>query len=136
MAAMRGSLACTAFLAACLGLSPACGPGKPEPPKREAVLPLLQREAESLKADGEKVNPDLGVKSTWTIEAVEVSPRPNDESQPWAGTIRFKIESQMREVDGSVLRQEFGKRFDYVYSTTLDKWIIQYTPPAPAPRPS
>ena len=126
----------SALLAVALGLAPACGPGKPEPPKRETVLPLLQREAESLKADGEKVNPDLGVKATWTILAVDVSPRPNDGSQPWAGTIRFKIESQMREVDGSVLRQEDEKRFDYVFSAALGKWIIQYTPPAPAARPS
>jgi ABC-type oligopeptide transport system substrate-binding subunit len=136
MPAMRGWGTRAAVLAALAGPWVACGPGKPQPPKRETVLPLLQREAESLKADGEKVNPDLGVKTTWTIAAVEANPRANDEAQPWAGTIRFKIESQMREVDGSVLRQEFEKRFDYVYSMTLNKWIIQYTPPTPGPRPS
>jgi len=99
--------------------------------RRDAVLPLLQKEAESLKRDGEKVDPALGVRSTWNIESVEVKEQPGNDTSPWAGTIRFKIESRMQEVDGSIVTQSFEKRFEYVYNSTLRRWIIQYTPPAP-----
>ena len=120
----------------CLGMALgalACGRGGFGGPKREVVLGLLQQEAQSLKADGEKVNHELGVKSTWNIQGVEVREQPNDPDRPWAGTIRFKIQSEMREVDGSKLTSEFDKRFEYVYSMALKKWIIQYTPPTPRP---
>ena len=100
--------------------------------RRDAVLPLLQKEAESLKKDGEKVDPALGVRSTWNIESVEVKEQPGNDTNPWAGTIRFRIESRMQEVDGSIVTQSFEKRFEYVYNSTLRRWIIQYTPPAPA----
>jgi hypothetical protein len=98
-------------------------------PSKEALQALLQQEAQSLKADGEKINPDLGVKSIWTIQSVEVREQPNNADQPWVGTIQFKIESRIREVDGSDVSQHFDKRFEYVYSDTLKRWIIQYTPP-------
>jgi hypothetical protein len=111
----------------------ACSLGKPEGNKREAVLALLQQEAQGLKQDGEKVNPALGVKAIWNVEAVEVKEQPGNESQPWTGTIRFRIESKMKEVDGTPLSQQFEKRFDYVYSTVMNRWIIQYVPPSPAP---
>jgi hypothetical protein len=107
---------------------------KPRGPSREMVLPLLQQEANSLKADGEKASPGLGVKSTWAIKSVEVVPQPSNASQPWAGTIQFNITSEMREVDGTPLVQKFDKRFQYVWSTAMNRWIIQYTPPAPAAR--
>lgn len=99
-------------------------------PSREALQALLQQEAQSLKTDGEKINPDLGVKSTWNIVTVEVKEQPNNADQPWVGTIHFKIESRIREVDGSDVIQQFDKRFEYVYSDTLKRWIIQYTPPS------
>ncbi len=104
--------------------------GKLGGPSRESLQALLQQEAQSLKTDGEKVNPDLGVKSTWNIVAVEVREQPNNPDQPWAGTIRFKIESRMREVDGTDVTQQFDKRFEYVYNETVKRWIIQYTPPS------
>ena len=107
---------------------------KPKGPSREMVLPLLQQEAQSLKADGEKANPDLGVKATWAVQAVEVREQPTNEAQPWAGTVRFHITSEMRDVDGTPLVQKFDKRFEYVWSTVVNRWIIQYTPPAPATR--
>jgi hypothetical protein len=110
----------------------ACSLGRPEGSKREAVLALLQQEAKGLKQEGEKVNPALGVKSIWNVEAVEVHEQPGNESQPWTGSIRFRIESKMKEVDGSLLTQQFEKRFDYVYSTVMNRWIIQYVPPSPA----
>ncbi len=128
---MRYRIARHAALGAALLASLACGRGKLGGLQKETVLALLQQEAQSLKADGEKVNPELGVKTTWNIEGVEVREQPNDESRPWAGTIRFKIQSQMREVDGTKLNSEFEKRFDYVYSTALKKWIILYVPPPP-----
>ena len=102
---------------------------KPKGPTREMVTPLLQQEASSLKRDGEKPNEALGVKATWNIEGVEVREQKDNESQPWAGTIRFKITSEMREVDGTPLVQTFDKRFEYVWSTATNRWIIQYTPP-------
>jgi hypothetical protein len=107
---------------------------KPKGPSREMVLPLLQQEAQSLKVDGEKANPELGVKATWTIKSVEAREQASNESQPWAGTIQFNITSEMREVDGTPLVQKFDKRFEYVWSTAMNRWIIQYTPPAPASR--
>ncbi len=107
---------------------------KPKGPSREMVLPLLQQEAQSLKTDGEKASPGLGVKSTWAITSVEAREQAGNESQPWAGTIQFAITSEMRDVDGTPLVQKFDKRFEYVWSTTMNRWIIQYTPPAPAAR--
>lgn len=98
-------------------------------PSKEALQALLQQEAQSLKTDGEKINPELGVKSVWNIESVEVKEQPDNADQPWVGTIKFKIESKIREVDGSEVSQQFDKRFEYVYSDTLKRWIIQYTPP-------
>jgi len=125
-----------AWPALVLGLAAvaACGKGKLGGPQRDVVLALLNQEAQSLKQDGERVNPEFGVKSTWNIEGVEVREQPNDADRPWAGTIRFKIVSQMKEVDGSTLSDVTEKRFDYVYTTTLNKWIIQYTPPTPRPK--
>jgi hypothetical protein len=111
-----------------LALGLACSM-KPKGPTREMVTPLLQQEANSLKRDGEKPNEALGVKATWNIEGVEVREQKDNESQPWAGTIRFKITSEMREVDGTPLAQTFDKRFEYVWSTATNRWIIQYTPP-------
>jgi hypothetical protein len=100
-------------------------------PKRETVQPLLQKEAESLKADGEKGSPTLGVKSRWDIVSVEVREQPGNDTNPFAGTIRFKILSSTPDADGSVLTDQTEKRFEYVWSTTVNKWIIQYVPPPP-----
>jgi hypothetical protein len=122
-----------AGLALSLGAGLSCSM-KPKGPSREMVLPLLQQEAQSLKNDGEKANPGLGVKSTWAIKSVEAREQAGNESQPWAGTIQFAITSEMRDVDGTPLVQKFDKRFEYVWSTVMNRWIIQYTPPAPAAR--
>jgi hypothetical protein len=99
-------------------------------PDKGAVTQLLQQEAQSLKTNGEKLDPSLGVKATWTIVSVDVREQPNDPDRPWAGTIRFKIESRMKDVDGSDQTQTFEKKFEYVYTNTLKQWITQYTPPA------
>jgi len=110
----------------------ACGPKAPDVPGRETVTPLLQREAESLKAENEKLDPILRVRATWTIEGIDVTERPNDPDKPWAGTIRFRIQSVMRDEQGVVTTDEFARRFDYVFNTTLGRWIFQL-PPSPAP---
>jgi hypothetical protein len=99
---------------------------------REAVTPLLQQEADALKRDGEKLDPVLRVKATWTIAGVEVTERPGDADRPWAGTIRFKIRSETRDERGAVAVDEFERRFDYVWMASLKRWVFQM-PPSPAP---
>lgn len=114
-------------------LTAGCSKAKDPRLARETVLPLLQQEAQSLKKDGEKMDdPKLGVKTIWNIEGVDVKEQPANPENPWTGTIRFKIESSMKEVDGTTVSQSFEKRFEYVYSGVLMRWIVQYTPPAPA----
>jgi hypothetical protein len=104
-------------------------------PKKETILPLLQKEADSLKADGEKVDPVLGVESTWTIEGLDVREQPGNETNPWAGTVRFKILTRTKDFDGSMTTDESKKRFEYVWSNVLGKWVFKYTPtPRPTPR--
>jgi predicted small lipoprotein YifL len=122
------------ILAATLAGLAACGTRGPKAPGREVVTPLLQQEATSLKAGGEKLDPVLGVKATWAIAGIDVTERPNDPDRPWAGAIRFRIRSETKDTDGAVVVDEFDRRFDYVYSTTLGKWIFQL-PPSPAPKP-
>lgn len=128
------SAARLAALAAALAIPPGCGPKAPKAPAREAVTPLLQQEANALKADGEKIDPILGVKATWTIVAIDVRERPDDSDQPWAGTIHFRIRGETRDTGGTALVDEFDRRFDYVYSASLGRWIFQL-PPSPAPGP-
>jgi predicted small lipoprotein YifL len=122
----------TLALAATLLALPGCGRKGPAGPGREVVTPLLQREADALKRDGEKLDPVLLVKATWTIAGIDVTERPGDADRPWAGTIRFKIRSEMKDVDGTVTVDEFDRRFDYVYTTSLQRWIFQL-PPSPNP---
>ena len=115
----------TAALALSLSLSTSgCGPKAPERPSREAVTASLQQEADVIKSGGEKLDPVLRVKATWTVEGLDVSERPNDADHPWAGTIRFKIRSDTRDGD-KVLTDETQKRFDYVYTTSINRWIFQ-----------
>ena len=96
------------------------------------MTPLLQKEADTLKRDGEKLDPILRVKATWTIEGLDVKERPNDSDRPWAGTIRFRIKSVMQDEQGVVTTDEFERRFDYVFSATLGRWVFQLSP-SPAP---
>jgi hypothetical protein len=114
-----------------------CSAIKSDKPSREAALEGLKQEAQSLKTDGEKVDPSLDMKATWNIEGVDVREQPNDESRPWAGTIRFRIDTTMRDiVEHRNVTQSIQKKFDYVYDVGMKRWIIQYTPPTPAPAPS
>jgi hypothetical protein len=121
-----------ALAAALLGVA-ACSRG-PKAPGREVVTPLLQKEANDLKAGGEKLDPVLGVKATWAIEGIDISERPGDPDRPWAGTIRFRIRSETKDTDGAVLVDEIERRFDYLYLVSLEKWVFQLAP-SPAPQP-
>ena len=102
-----------------------CGLTKPAGPTREAVTALLQQEANSLKADGEKLDPVLRVRATWTVEGLDVVERPNDADRPWSGKIRFKIKSETKDTDGKLQVDEFQKQFNYVYTTSVSRWIFQ-----------
>jgi predicted small lipoprotein YifL len=106
-----------------------CGKKGPDRPSREAVTALLQREADELKRNGEQLDPVLRVKATWTVAALEVRERASDVDRPWAGAIRFKIRAETKDTGGVVV-DEFEKRFDYLYSPSLGKWIFQLAPSA------
>jgi hypothetical protein len=100
----------------------ACKKAEPKPTVQD-VQPALQQEAQKLKADGEKV-PDVGVKSTWTIAGVDVVPQAGNEAQPFAGTIRIKIESETHALEGPQT-QTLEKKFNYVYDTAQKKWLFK-----------
>jgi predicted small lipoprotein YifL len=118
------SIVGTAVLALTLSAS-GCGAKGPERPAREVVTASLQQEADALKRDGEKLDPVLRVKATWTVEGLDVSERANDPDRPWAGTIRFRIKSETKDTDGKLETDEFEKRFDYLYATSVSRWIFQ-----------
>ena len=124
--AHKSSLA-VVLLAALFG--GACGEKTPERPPRETVLPLLQKEAASMKADGERVNPALGVKSTWHVESVEVQEQADNKAQPWKGSIRFRIETRMSEPDGTETNDRLNKQFYYAYDLVPGQWRMQPGPP-------
>lgn len=120
------------ILAAALAALVGCGRKGPEAPGRDVLTALLQKEADGLKASGEKLDPVLGVKATWTIAGIDVTERTGDADRPWAGAIRFKIRSETKDTDGAVVVDEFERRFDYLYTTSIQKWVFQLAP-TPAP---
>ena len=94
-------------------------------PSKESVQAALQTEAEGLKRDGEKPMPNMGVRSLWTIEGIDIQEQ-KDDDHPWKGTVRFRIDSAMREPDGSITKGSIRKTFNYVYDVPLKKWLVQY----------
>ncbi len=115
-------------------LAAACGAGGPKAPSRDTVLGLLRQEAVSMKKDGEKVDPSLGVTATWNVESVEVTERPDDKDKPWAGTVKFRIEARTRDA-GESHTDRIDKTFFYVFDAASGKWGVSVGGPAPAPRP-
>jgi len=111
--------ACLA-LAAALGLS--CSGKKDEGATREQLLAQLRLEAQSLKVNGEKPDPKLPVQSTWTLVDAQVKDQLDNIVFPYKGTVRFKIETKTKEVDGTVMTDQFEKSFDYMYDPKLKKW--------------
>ena len=102
-----------------------CSDGKKDPPPREQVEPLLQQEADTMKREGESdVNPSLGVTVTWTVQSVDIREQPENEAEPWAGTIRFVIESKTPELDGT-LTERFERSYDYVWELERERWAMQ-----------
>jgi hypothetical protein len=113
-------------LVVCFGVGTlsACSGVLSSAPSREEVEPLLRQEAESLKKEGEQVDPSLGVKITFEIRAVEVREQPEDEAYPWAGTIRYIIKSEAKEYDGSTETDQFEREFEYVWDMATERWIV------------
>jgi hypothetical protein len=94
-------------------------------PSKETVQAALQADAESLKRDGEKPMPNMGVRSVWTIEGIDIQEQ-KDDNRPWKGTVRFRIDTAMREPDGTISKDSIKKTFNYVYDAPLKKWLVQY----------
>jgi hypothetical protein len=116
------------FVLVTVAVAVSCGIFKSGPPKpsKEAAQAALQAEAEGLKKDGEKPMSGMGVRSIWTIEGIDLQEQPKDENRPWRGTVRFRIDSAMREPDGTISKESHTKKFDYVYDAPLKKWLVEY----------
>ncbi len=114
---MRQSLLVVCGVALALG---ACTKAEPKLSAAD-VKPALQQEATKLKADGEKMPDVVGVRATWTIVSVDVTEQPGNDTKPFKGVVKFKIESSAQGLSGQA-PQVFEKKFDYVYTTTLNKW--------------
>ncbi len=120
----RAAAAATAGAIA-LGLLLGCRGKGPGGVSREEVTALLRQEAQAIKATGEKLDPVLRVKATWTLAEATATERPGDADRPWAGVIRFHIRAETQDSDGAVLVDEKDKRFDYLWSASLKRWLIQ-----------
>lgn len=108
-----------------LALMVACSGAEKDPPPRDHVAPLLQQEAETMKREGESdVNPSLGVTVSWTIQSVDIREQPGNEAEPWAGTIRFLIESKTPELDGTAT-ERFERSYDYVWELENERWAMR-----------
>ena len=123
----RAALALCAVLALAAAVACKMGLGRPS---RDTVLPLLQKEADGIKRDGEKVSPGLGIKQTWNIAGIDVQEQPDD-NRPWRGTIRFNIDTQSKDPDGAVYNDRKEKAFDYVYDATAKRWTMVVAPLGP-----
>jgi hypothetical protein len=110
------------LVAAALALC--CGKVVNKGPSKDAAAALLQTEAAAMKRDGEKLDPSFGVKATWTIEKVDVQDQPGNDSQPFKGSVRFKINSLTEEPTGPV-QTNFERTFNYVYDAKMGKWLFK-----------
>ena len=103
----------------------ACTGGAPSKSEREAATAALQKEAEALKRDGEKMNPALGVKATWTVTGVEVQDQAGNANQPFTGTIKFRINSKNAHDPTGATEHNFERSFKYVYDSGLKQWLLK-----------
>ena len=110
----------TLAVVAALGL--ACSGKRNAGETKDQLLASLRLEAQALKVNGEKVDPKLPVQSTWTLVDAQIKDQPDNIVFPYKGTVRFKIETRTKDVDGSVATDQFEKSFDYMYDPKLKKW--------------
>ena len=103
----------------------ACSGGAPSSSEREAATAALQKEAEGLKRDGEKMNPSLGVKATWTVVGVDVQDQAGNANQPLTGTIKFRISSKNAHDPTGATEHNFERTFKYVYDAGLKQWMLK-----------
>ncbi len=115
-----GCLAAALVLAGAL----ACKGKAPGGVSHEEVTALLRQEALAIKATGERLDPVLRVKATWTLAELTAQERAGDADRPWSGIIRFHIRAETQD-NGAVLVDEKDKRFDYLWSASLHRWLIQ-----------
>ena len=110
-------------MAAAAALPLACKSAEKKAADKAAATALLQNEAAAMKRDGEKMDPSLGVKATWTIHSLEVKEQPGNDDRPFTGTVVFWINSRTDEPMGPV-ESNFEKTFKYVYDAKLGKWLF------------
>jgi hypothetical protein len=114
------------ILAPCLALvfafGAACSSKQNDAVTREQLLAQLRLEAQSLKTDGEKADPKMPIRSTWNLVDAQLKDQPDNPVFPYKGTVRFRIETRTKDVDGSVATDQFEKSFDYMYDPKLKKW--------------
>ena len=112
------------FIATVLAHS-ACSAISKSPPPQSDVEAALREVAEAEKREAEAdVNPSLGVKITWTVDSVEVRPVPGDAARPYAGTIRFIVESKTPELDGYAT-DRFERSYEYLWDIETSAWVLQ-----------
>lgn len=111
-------------LAAASTLPLSCNRAEKKAADKAAATELLKTEAAAMKRDGEKLDPSLGVKATWTVHSLEVKDQPGNDAQPFTGAVVFRINSRTDEPMGPV-ESNFEKTFKYVYDARLGKWLFQ-----------
>ena len=121
---MSRLLCLRSFVLVLAGLALCCGSVINKGPTKEAVTALLQTEAATMKRDGEKLDPSLGVKATWNITGVDVQEQANNSAQPYKGSVRFRINSRTNDLTGPA-ETNFDKTFNYVYDAKLGKWLFK-----------
>ena len=103
-----------------------CSEAKKAPPPQADVEALLKQRAETEKREAEAdVNPNLGVKVTWTIQSVEVRPQTANEAEPYLGTVKFVIESETPELDG-VATERLERSYEYAWDSATGAWMPKY----------
>jgi hypothetical protein len=107
-------------------MAASCSAVKKAPPAQAEVEALLRQRADTEKREAEAdVNPNLGVKVTWTVQSVEVRPQPGNDAEPYLGTIKFVIESQTPELDG-VATERLERSYEYAWDSATGAWLPKY----------
>jgi hypothetical protein len=118
------TLCLRSFVLLLAALALCCGRVINKGPSKQEVTAALQSEAASMKRDGEKLDPSLGVKATWNITGVDVQEQAGNSAQPYKGSVKFKITSRQDDPIGPV-ETHFEKTFNYVYDAKLAKWLFK-----------